>query len=53
MRNYARCLIALGRPHDQIGQALADLMTEAGFDPADLWPQIFGDGSDSEQADAT
>ena len=43
--NYAMCLIDLGRPREQIIQTIADLMAEAGFDPAQLWPHIFGDGS--------
>ena len=43
VRNYAGCLNALGKNGDETGTAIAALMTEAGFDPAALWPHIFGD----------
>jgi tetratricopeptide (TPR) repeat protein len=42
--NYVYCLNALGHPPEQISQTIADLMTECGFDPTQLWPHIFGDG---------
>lgn len=43
LRNYAVALSEAGREPEDVGAIIASVMTEAGFDPAELWPQIFGD----------
>ena len=43
LRNYTLALNAGDREPDDARAIIASLMTEAGFDPAELWPQIFGD----------
>jgi len=41
VRNYAGLLSGLGNDTRQVVDTIAELMTEAGFDPAELWPHIF------------
>ncbi|HYI63792.1 MAG TPA: tetratricopeptide repeat protein [Allosphingosinicella sp.] len=43
LRNYAFALIEAGREPDDVRAIIASVMIEAGFDPAELWPQVFGD----------
>jgi tetratricopeptide (TPR) repeat protein len=43
LRNYAFALGKTGREPDDASAVLASVMIEAGFDPAELWPQVFGD----------
>ncbi len=43
LRNYASVLVDASRAADDANAILASVMTEAGFDPAELWPQVFGD----------
>jgi tetratricopeptide (TPR) repeat protein len=43
LQNYTFALIKAGRAPDGAGATIASLMREAGFDPTELWPQIFGD----------
>jgi tetratricopeptide (TPR) repeat protein len=42
LRNYAVALDEAGRDPSEARALIASLMTEAGFDPAELWPQVFG-----------
>lgn len=50
LRNYGLALIELGRqPKDARGD-LAKIMFEAGFDPAELWPQVFDEPFDEPYA---
>ena len=43
LRAYASALIEAGREPSDVGTIIAAVMAEAGFDPAELWPQVFGD----------
>ena len=43
--NYASALIEAGRETGDVGAIIASVMIEAGFDPAELWPQVFGGNS--------
>jgi tetratricopeptide (TPR) repeat protein len=42
LRSYAIALSAAGHEPADVDATIASLMTEAGFDPAELWPRVFG-----------
>ena len=43
LRNYASALTEAGREQEDAAPIIASVMIEAGFDPAQLGPQVFGD----------
>lgn len=43
LRNYAFAAIDAGWGRNKVSVAIARVMTEAGFVPAELWPQVFGE----------
>jgi tetratricopeptide (TPR) repeat protein len=45
LRNYASALIDAGRKPNDARAAIASVMAEVGFNPDELWPQIFGEES--------
>jgi hypothetical protein len=43
LQNYAATLMEAGRGREAARAIIVSIMTEAGFDPAELWQQVFGD----------
>lgn len=43
LRNYAAILNEADREADDVNAVIASVIIEAGFDPAELWPQVFGE----------
>jgi len=43
LQNYAVILTKRGREPNDARPIIASVMSEAGFDPAELWPQVFGE----------
>ena len=45
LRNYAFALTEAGRDPDDVRAIVVSVIAEAGFDPDQLWPQVFGEDS--------